>query len=91
MSVDYLVKTIGPRITAVGLGVSHANDCEGADAQRVAVLTEAVEDIEAAYSADTAALFLTSANPDLGDHPPLLAVASGDYTGVRRAVQAFLI
>lgn len=91
MSVDYLLRTIGPRHTGVGLSVSDAHqikDCQ--DAERIEVLTNVVRSIEAVYSADTAALFLTSANPDLEDTPPLLVVASGDYAGVRRAVAAFL-
>lgn len=90
MSADYLRVTIGPRYTAVGLGLSDAAQIDDCEPDRLASLAETVRAIESVYSADTAAAFLISANPDLDDQPPLLAIASGDYAGVRRAVQAFL-
>ena len=90
MSVDYLLSTIGLRYTAVGLGMSDAAQIDDCDGERLAALTETVQCIEKVYSADTAAAFLISANPDLDDQPPLLVIARGDYASARRAVQAFL-
>lgn len=101
----YLLDSIGPRYTAVGLGLSDARQIkvwrdQGSAPREVAVgarlttLAQAVRAIEIAYSADTAAAFLRSANPDLDDQPPLLVLADGDplraSTSILRAVRSFL-
>ena len=101
----YLLDRIGPRDTAVGLGLSdarqikawrdkHASPRESAVADRLTLLAQIVRAIEIAYSAETAAAFLRSANPDLDDQPPLLVLADGDPLGVGRpllrAVRSFL-
>ena len=101
----YLLESIGPRYTAVGVGLSDARQIkmwrdtgsgprEAAVAARLTTLAQVVRAIEIAYSADTAAAFLRSANPDLEDQPPLLVLADGDPlragTSVLRAVRSFL-
>lgn len=101
----YLLDRIGPRYTAVGLGLSDARQIkawrdegtsprEAAVGARLTTLAQAVRAIEIVYSADTAAAFLRSANPDLDDQPPLLVLADGDplraSTRVLRAVRSFL-
>jgi hypothetical protein len=102
---DYLLETIGPRYATVGLGLSDARQIkawrdtgteprEAAVRQRLTLLAQVTRAITRTYSADTAAAFLHSSNPDLDDQPPLVIIADGDplhgQTKVVRAVRAFL-
>jgi hypothetical protein len=101
----YLLDTIGPRNTTVGLGLADARQIkawrdrgtsprEGAVTDRLTLLAQVTRAITLAYSPDTAAAFLRSANPDLEDRSPLLVIADNEspraQTDVMRAVRAFL-
>ena len=102
---EYLLDTIGPRYTAVGLGMSDARQVkvwrdegtaprERAVAERLSLLAQATRAIARSYSGDTAAAFLRASNPDLEDRSPLLVIADDDpllaQQVVMRAVRAFL-
>lgn len=102
---EYLLDTLGPRYATVGLGLADARQVkawrdfgttprEGAVADRLILLTQVTRAISRAYSSDTAAAFLRSANPDLEDRSPLLVIADDEpllaQTDVMRAVRAFL-
>ncbi|MEX2557570.1 MAG: XRE family transcriptional regulator [Actinomycetota bacterium] len=101
----YLLETIGPRIAAAALGLSDARqlkrwaaeDLEPREhdvATRLDALYWIVRAIVGCYSAAVAARFLRSANPQLADEAPLVALASAeDPAGVRRVIvstRAFL-
>lgn len=102
----YLLKTVGPRITAASLGLSdtrqlkrwaadeHAEPREQNVATRLDALYWVVRAIVGPYSAPVAARFLRSANPQLDDEAPLIVLRSAeDPEAIRRVLastRAFL-
>jgi len=102
---SFLLSSIGPRYTAVGLGLSDARQIkawrdglgsprENSVEQRLHLLASVTRAISRVYSSDTAAAFLYSANPDLNDRPPVLVIGEEEplrtQSDVLRAVRAFL-
>jgi hypothetical protein len=84
----YLLETIGPRIAAAALGMSDARPVKawarGSDTggpreamvtKRLEVLYRITRAISDAYTPGVASRFLRSANPQLDDNAPLLALA----------------
>lgn len=102
----YLLETVGPRIAAAALGLADARQMkrwaleeeleprEHDVAARLDALYWVVRAIAGCYSPAVAARFLRSANPQLDDDAPLVALASAeDPEGIRRVIvstRAFL-
>jgi len=97
----YLLEHVGPRITAASLGLADARQVkrwatdpdtgprEHAVGMRLDALFRIVLAITPVYSAAVAARFLRSANPQLDDEAPLVALAAaGDARAVNRVVAA---
>ena len=101
-----LLETVGPRITAAALGLADARQVkrwaadgtveprEHAVAVRLDALFWIVRAISAVYTPAVAARFLRSANPQLDDEAPLVALREADdersVNRVLAATRAFL-
>jgi hypothetical protein len=83
----YLLKTIGPRMSAAALGLTDARPFKAwakdlptagpgdhASIPRLALLFQVVYAIIQTQGAAVAALFLRSSNPQLDDEPPLMVI-----------------
>src|SRR5262249_37906502 len=103
----YLLDSIGPRLAAAALGLSDArqikrwatsdDDIEPREqlvAQRLDALYWIVRAVGTVYSSAVAARFIRSANPQLDDAAPLVALADSEepteITRVVAATRAFL-
>lgn len=99
VQIAYLLSTIGPRFTTVGVGLNDTRTVrrwrdEGIEprehhvAARVSILyrlTRAVADV---YSPAVAMAFLRSANPQLDDTSPLALLSEGDPDLAQKALLA---
>lgn len=85
-AAKYLLDTVGPRYTTVGLGLRDARTVKqwagGATpprspdmSARLRLLATVVNAVAAAFSPQVALAFLSGANPQLGDRSPLLVIA----------------
>lgn len=95
--VEYLLGTVGPRITAYGSGLGDARQLkawragqeprEAVRRQRLVVMGEVVKAITVDHEAVVAATFLRSSQPALDDESPLdvLRAAEGKSVGTAQA------
>lgn len=103
--VAYLLSTIGPRFTTVGVGLNDARTVrrwrderveprEHDVAVRVSILYRLTRAIAEVYTPAVAMAFLRSANPQLDDTAPLALLREGDPDLVQKpllaAARAFL-
>ena len=82
--VEFLLTTVGPRITAAGAGLNDARQLpawrrgeaprEEVKLERVAALAEVTTAILAEYPASVAASFLRGSQPSLDDQSPVLMI-----------------
>jgi len=96
--VEYLLQTLGPRITAVGCGVTHTKPLgqwrrgeavpDALTRQRVDVLVNVTRLICDTYTGAVAAAFWRGANPELDDQSALLLVADAPDGAALRRVRA---
>lgn len=90
--VRFLLAAVGPRVTAAAVGMSDARPLrswaagqpirEAATKQKLALLFRMVYALTGVYGANAAALFLTSANPALSDHAPMLLLRQAEGEAV---------
>jgi hypothetical protein len=103
--IAYLLGTVGPRFTTVGVGLNdartvrrwrdeHTEPREHDVAARVSILYRLTRSIADIYSPAVAMAFLRSANPQLDDTSPLAMLRDGDPDVVQKpllaAARAFL-
>lgn len=101
--VEYLLTTVGPRVTAAGAGLSDARQLpawrrgeeprEETRLDRVAALAEVTAAVMAEYPAAVAAGFLRSSQPALDDRSPLVMIreaAADQLPGVMGEVRGAL-
>lgn len=95
----YLLRALGQRVTAVGVGLSDARPVrawqEGGDIReenerRLRLLFRLARTVALVYDDETARAFLRSSSPYLGDRSPLEVVAAGDETSAVEALRAFM-
>ncbi len=86
---QFLLESVGPRVTAASLGLADARPLrrwaagelaprEHAVDQRLRTLFRVVYEITAVFGAATATSFLRSSNPELDDDAPLLVLREDD-------------
>lgn len=93
--VEYLLETIGPRITAYGSGLTDARQLkawqsgqeprEAVRRQRLVVMGEVVKAISTDHEAVVAATFLRSSQPALDDDSPLDVLRAADEQRIGQA------
>ena len=96
---EYLLDTIGQRITTAGVGLSDARQVRkwadgGAirpsNEERLQLLYRVARTVELVFDAETARAFLRSRSPYLGDRSPLRAIADGDESAALESVKFLL-